>query len=125
MPKLLPHQFLAIARASYNILREYAHALGEPPKPTWEELSPAKQADIVVAVTSVVRMHVTPEEQHARWLQKKLADGWTYGPRRDPETKQHPAVRLYAELAPEQRAKGIICRAVCYSIAGMLAKVPG
>jgi hypothetical protein len=114
---LSKQQTTTVARASYEVLSAYSSALGEPAKPVWEDCSPKKRADMIVTVAAVLRAQVTPEQLHERWLARKLRDGWTLGPRRDEATKQHPCIRVYARLPPEQRAKGIICRAMCFEVA--------
>jgi hypothetical protein len=50
----------------------------------------------------------TPEESHQSWSEKKIADGWQYGPVKDPEAKEHPCLVPYHELPPEQKAKDAI-----------------
>lgn len=50
----------------------------------------------------------TPEQSHESWAMQKFADGWEYGPVKDPELKQHPCLVPYEELPPEQRAKDSI-----------------
>lgn len=47
----------------------------------------------------------TPEEAHASWAEKKMDDGWVYGPVKDPEAKEHPCLVPYSDLPPEQKAK--------------------
>ena len=38
------------------------------------------------------------EHNHDIWAQQRIADGWTYGPRRDDAKKQHPDLVPYGEL---------------------------
>ncbi len=38
------------------------------------------------------------ENAHDVWAQARLAEGWTHGPRRDDELKQHPDLIPYEEL---------------------------
>jgi hypothetical protein len=35
---------------------------------------------------------------HEIWAKQRLADGWTYGPRRDDAAKKHPCLLPYDEL---------------------------
>lgn len=39
------------------------------------------------------------EDVHDLWARQRLADGWTYGPRRDDRRKRHPNLVPYAALA--------------------------
>jgi hypothetical protein len=50
------------------------------------------------------------EEQHHHWLRKRIADGWSWGETRDPETKKHPALCPWSELDEVQRFKSVLYR---------------
>ena len=43
------------------------------------------------------------ENAHDHWAQRRLADGWTYGPRRDDDAKTHPGLVPYADLSESER----------------------
>ena len=43
------------------------------------------------------------ENTHDVWAQQRLRDGWTFGPHRDDELKQHPGLVPYDELAAEEK----------------------
>lgn len=49
---------------------------------------------------------------HNSWFGEKLADGWKYGPKKDPERKEHPCMVPYDELPLEQRLKDGIFRGI-------------
>ena len=38
------------------------------------------------------------ENVHDTWAQGRMNDGWTYGPRRNDEKKEHPCLVPYGEL---------------------------
>ena len=40
---------------------------------------------------------------HDLWAQQRLADGWTYGPRRDDSAKKHPCLVPYEELPESEK----------------------
>jgi hypothetical protein len=44
------------------------------------------------------------EDVHDIWARQRLADGWTYGPRRDDALKRHPNLVPYAELSDAEKA---------------------
>jgi hypothetical protein len=69
-----------------------------------------------------VKLHLenpsaTPENSHESWLAEKAAAGWKFGPKKDPEKKEHPCFRPYAELPADQKAKDYLFRAVVHSLA--------
>ena len=43
------------------------------------------------------------ENAHDLWARRRLADGWTYGPQRDDESKKHPCLVLYADLPDSEK----------------------
>lgn len=42
---------------------------------------------------------------HNSWMAEKLSDGWTYGPVKDVEKKEHPCMVPYGDLPALQRYK--------------------
>ncbi len=43
------------------------------------------------------------ENNHEIWAQQRLKDGWTYGPKRNDERKQHPDLVPYDQLPESER----------------------
>jgi hypothetical protein len=43
------------------------------------------------------------ENCHDVWARHRILDGWTYGPRRDDATKQHPCLVPYSELPESEK----------------------
>lgn len=41
---------------------------------------------------------------HEVWAASRMAEGWTYGPRRDDALRQHPCLVPYEELSEEEKA---------------------
>lgn len=106
-----------VARTAHEVNRAYCQAIGDDSQPTWEA-APAWQRTSAIAG---VHFHLdnpeaTPENTHESWLKVKVADGWVYGPVKDPEKKEHPCMRPYAELPLEQRVKDHLFRAVVHAM---------
>ena len=40
---------------------------------------------------------------HEVWAQRRLAEGWRYGPRRDDVRKEHPCLVPYSELPESEK----------------------
>ena len=98
-----------IARVCHEVNRAYCEAIGDYSQvpcnraPDWQRQS----------AINGVRFHQshpnsTPADSHKSWLAEKEADGWKYGPKKDPEAKEHPCFVPYEELPQEQRAKDYI-----------------
>lgn len=43
------------------------------------------------------------ENAHDNWAKQRLAQGWTYGPKRDDPTKKHPDLVPYNELSDTEK----------------------
>lgn len=43
------------------------------------------------------------ESTHDNWAQRRLAEGWNWGPARDDEAKQHPGLVPYAQLPDTEK----------------------
>ncbi len=41
---------------------------------------------------------------HEKWSQKRLEDGWTYGPERNDKLKTHPSLVPYEELSESEKS---------------------
>lgn len=102
-----------IARVCHEANRGYCLALGDTSQPEWND-APEWQKD---SARKGVEMHLdnedaTPQQSHESWLAQKRADGWKYGPVKNPETKEHPCFMPYDGLPIEQRAKDYIFKGV-------------
>lgn len=40
---------------------------------------------------------------HTAWMRERLAAGWSFGPKRDDEKKEHPCLVPYDELSEEEK----------------------
>lgn len=112
-----------IAKACHQINRLYCQALGDHSQPPWTD-APQWQRDSAIAGVRAVLdgSAATPEAQHASWLARKQADGWTYGEEKDSEAKTHPCMVPYDDLPASQQAKDAIFRAV---VRGLSDLIPG
>lgn len=106
-----------IARVAHEVNRAYCAALGDESQPAWEH-APQWQKD---SAATGARMHLanpgaTPEQSHESWLAQKAAEGWKWGPVKDPEKKEHPCFVPYSELPESQRAKDYLFRGVVHAL---------
>ena len=106
-----------IAKACHEVNRAYCLALGDTSQPAWED-APQWQKDSAMLG---VKLHANnpeagPQASHESWMAQKLAEGWEYGPTKDPEAKRHPCIVPFDALPVEQQAKDFIFRAVVHSM---------
>lgn len=104
------------ARTAHEVNRAYCAALGDESQLPWDEAPSWQKASALVGVRGYWEGEITsPEESHASWMKVKEADGWKYGPVKDPEKKEHPCMVPYSELPAEQRVKDYLFQAVVQS----------
>ena len=106
-----------IAQVCHEVNRAYCLALGDTSQPAWD-LAPFWQRESAIRGVSLHVDHpdAGPAQSHESWLAQKVADGWTYGPVKDAEKKEHPCMVPFEELPTLQQAKDYIFRAVVHSL---------
>lgn len=107
---------LSIARVAHEVNRAYCQALGDNSQPSFEEAPGWQRDSALLGVNLHADGEHGPEASHASWMAQKLADGWTYGPVKDPEAKTHPCLVPFKQLPPEQQAKDYLFRAVVHAL---------
>lgn len=118
-----------IARVAHETNRAYCETLGDFSQPMWD-LAPDWQKDSAI---KGVQFHVSahergempsPSASHDSWLEEKRAAGWTYGPVKDADKKEHPCFVPYAELPVSQRLKDYLFGAVVAAFVRAAATEP-
>lgn len=95
-----------IAQICHEANRAYCETMEDGSQVPWDE-SPQWQRD---SALSGVKFHIAnpdskPRDSHEAWYEHKLADGWSYGDIKNPETKEHPCMVPFEELPIEQQRK--------------------
>lgn len=112
-----------IARVAHEANRGYCLFLGDDSQKPWAE-APAWQKDSIRAGVRAIVLDptITPAESHRRWMGRKMAEGWVYGPTKDTEAKTHPAIVSSFERLPKtMKAKDHIFVAI---VRALLAPIP-
>lgn len=96
---------------------------GDQSQPEWS-LAPDWQR---TSCLNGVRFHLArldepsnPAASHNSWSAEKLADGWKYGPVKDPAKKEHPCLVPFEELPPEQQFKDVLFETLVREITAKL-----
>lgn len=109
-----------IAEAVHEIQRAYCAALNEQ-QPSWEEAPDWVHHTIIDGVNFHLSYpDASPSASHENWMKLMTAEGWTYGPGKDPEKKQHPCYLPFDQLPAEQKAKDFLFRQTVHSLAAFL-----
>lgn len=129
---------IVIAAAAHGLLASIAKLFGEEAI-AWEDAGEGYQQGIIAGVTAYLESpELTPDQEHQKWLDAKLADGWVHGEPIDTTPKTHPLLLPFAELPVEHRVKATILHAAVHAlkdlpdadeaaaaaVAAALAKVP-
>jgi hypothetical protein len=115
-------QIETCAHAAHEANRAWCLAHGDASQLPWDAAPDWAKLSALEGVRGVLWGN-TPRESHAAWLAHKAAAGWTWGPVKDPERKQHPCMVPYDDLPPEQRAKDAIFVGVVRTLIGAFAGV--
>lgn len=113
----------AAARAAHESNRAWCIAIGDTSQPSWDDAPEWQKTSARSGVQLIINNpDATPEQSHENWLRDKEADGWKYGPVKDPEKKEHPCFVPYADLPAAQRAKDHIFGAVIRAVLAAAAE---
>lgn len=109
---------VAIARVCHEANRAFCAGLGDHSQPSWED-APQWQVDSakVGVEFNLANPDAPASASHDSWLAQKDAEGWKYGPVKDPEKKEHPCFVPYEELPQEQQAKDHLFKAIVAALA--------
>lgn len=115
----------AIARVCHEVNRAYCASQGDHSQPSWGEAPDWQRSSAIAGVNfTLAHPEARPSDSHESWLAQKRAEGWQYGPVKDPERRVHPCFVPYDELPPSQKAKDYLFQAVVRSLQGELHEQP-
>ena len=109
---------ISIAAVAHEVNKAYCEAIGDSTQLTWDDAPEWQKASAIEGV----KLHLSNpnlgvDASHRAWLEHKRAEGWTYGPLKDPVKKEHPCFVPYADLPQEQKVKDFLFRGVVHAIA--------
>jgi hypothetical protein len=106
-----------IAQVCHEANRAYCETIGDRSQLAWDEAPGWQRKSAVAGVefhlkTLEAGREPQPSASHESWLAEKKADGWKFGPVKDPLSKEHPCFVPYEQLPAEQKLKDFIFCAV-------------
>jgi hypothetical protein len=102
-----------IARVCHEANRAYCLTLGDRSQLSWDEAPEWQKESARQGVKFRIENPEAPASaQHDAWRAAKEADGWTVGPVKDPEKKQHPCMVDFYSLPSEQQTKDHLFAAI-------------
>ena len=107
----------SIAQVAHEINKAFCESIGDNSQPTWEDAPEWQKSSAINGVQfHLDNPEASPSASHDNWLKQKEAEGWKYGPTKNPETKEHPCFLPYNELRTEQRSKDYLFKQVVHSL---------
>lgn len=111
--KLKEDEIELIAAVCHEVNRAYCQSIGDDSQVFWEDAPKWQQDSAMNGVRFAFENDFpSPAEMHDNWSKEKIADGWVYGEKKDPEAKTHHCLVPYDELPEAQRIKDIIFSSV-------------
>jgi hypothetical protein len=102
-----------IAEMCHEVNRLYCQTLGDYSQPSWTDAPGWQKESAIKGVQHAIENpDAPPSASHDCWLAEKKAQGWKYGPVKNPELKEHPCFVPYDELPEEQKRKDALFLAV-------------
>jgi len=117
LPIAEQEKVINIARIAHEANRQWCIANEDYSQPPWED-APGWQRDSALSGVMFHLKHLkdgvkpSPAASHEEWLKTKSADGWKYGPVKDPKKKEHPCCVPYKELPEFQKKKDKLFSAI-------------
>src|SRR3982751_2490853 len=105
-------QIAEIAHEANRALQGILNDPAVPVAPPWSQF-PEEERQGVISGVKAGRYGASPEVLHEKWMNEKLADGWTLGETKDVEAKTHPLLVPFDQLPPGDRAKDYLFAGVC------------
>jgi hypothetical protein len=106
-----------IAQVTHEANRAWCAANGDFSLSVWDEAPQWQRESVLDGVLFHLRNPLADDSaSHENWMARKVADGWKYGPVKDPARKEHPCMMPFAELPEVQQKKDSLFRAVVHAL---------
>lgn len=106
-----------VAQVAHEINKAYCESIGDNSQTDWESAPDWQKVSAIHGVDFILNNpDATPSLSHEVWFREKLDAGWSYGPVKDVEKKEHPCMVPYALLPAEQRVKDYLFGQVVRSL---------
>lgn len=106
-----------IAQIAHEANRVYCESIGDMSQPAWKDAPDWQKVSAVHGVKfHINNPRASASASHENWYKQKQAEGWSYGPVKDPVRKQHPCFLPFGELPIEQQIKDHIFRSVVHAL---------
>lgn len=99
-----------IARVCHEANRAVTFIIKDVPmQPPWDEEDTLVKATTINGVEFLLKNpDAPPGASHNQWMERKLADGWTWGAVKNMEAREHPALVHFDELPEDVKRKDVL-----------------
>lgn len=114
-----------VAQIAHEANRAYCASLGDRSQLPWDD-APEWQRQ---SAFSGVKFHMANPDagdaaSHENWLRDKEKDGWTFGPVKDAEKKEHPCFVPFDQLPLAQQRKDRLFRSIIHALLDLRGATP-
>jgi len=103
-----------IARICHETNGAFCNSIGDHSQTSWDEAPDWQRQSAIKGVHFNIENPTAPASaSHDSWLKEKQETGWSYGPLKDADLKQHPCFVPYEQLPEEQKNKDKLFKFVC------------
>ncbi len=107
-----------IAKTCHEVNRAYCKANGDESQVPWESAPNWQRNSCIDGVEfHLANPNGAPGDSHRNWLAEKERTGWKYGPKKDPEKKEHHCIVPFEALPLMEQIKDHLFVAVVRSLA--------
>jgi len=113
----LKYKLEDIARIAHETNKSYCELIGDKSQTDWfsapEWQRKSAMSGVLFHLDSLTKgQKPEPSASHNVWLAEKEAEGWKFGPIKNPELREHPEFVPYSQLPIEQKMKDYLFCAV-------------
>lgn len=113
---------IAIAAICHNANKMLCEVVGDASFADWSGAQGWQIQRSVESVKFILDNPIAPiEAGHDAWAEEMRAEGWKYGPVKDAEKKENPALAPFSELPPIDQARNQMFRAIVLALAPFYA----
>jgi RyR domain len=114
VPKTVPLD-QQLGKVSYETVRAWSEANGEPPKKSWDDAEPWRQESAVKSVRKALAGD-TAKDLHESWRTEREGEGWKHADKKDDAAKTNPSLRRFADLTDTQRRAADLFAATVHTV---------
>lgn len=111
---------LAVARICHEVNRIWCEFNGDTSQPVWDDAPDWQKTSAILGVGfHIANPDAGDSASHDSWMAQKAADGWKYGPVKNPDIKEHPCMVPFEELPADQQFKDRLFRTIVHAGCGI------